>query len=59
MVFVVLYELEILSFCYMIDNCIFFLYKFVLYVKNYIIDLVGNSLFFIKIEIFFLKFVYV
>lgn len=53
MVFVVLYELEILGFCYMIDNCIFFLCKFVLYVKNYIIDLVDKSLFFIKIEIFF------
>lgn len=59
MVFVELYELEILGFCYMIDNCIIFLCKFVLYVKNYIVDLVGNSLFFIKIEIFFLKFVYV
>lgn len=57
---VALYELETLGFCYTTDNCIiFFLYKFVLLVKNYIIDSAGNSLSFTKIEIFFSKLVHV
>lgn len=54
---VALYELETLRFCYTTDN--FFLYTFVLLVKNYIIDSAGNSLSFTKIEIFFSKLVHV
>lgn len=56
---VALYELETLGFCYTTDNCIFFLCKFVLHVKNYIVDSAGNSLSFTKIEIFFSKLVHV
>lgn len=54
---VALYELETLGFCYMTDN--FFYGKFVLHVKNYIVDSAGNSLSFTKIEIFFSKLVHV